>query len=444
MTDNDNAQEDILQGDEAIELFKKGKDAWNAEMQSSPRPVSFERVGFVKPDLNSVVRRSGFRGFIFPRGVSFSGAHFGEGDVDFSWAHFGNGNVSFFEAKFGDGDVRFFGAKFGEGYVDFSWAHFGNGNVSFNWATFGNGNVDFRGAKFGDGDVNFFVAKFGDGDVRFSAAKFGNGDVYFTKAKFGKNCKIIDFNNIKVEGAFDFRVNPILSKNGVTFNGSSFGGVFRLDGVESAGPIDLRETALTHHISLNNTKIKLPREWKSGLLVAEDPDGSAKFQRLKELATGASDHERQLDFFAKEMRAARRHETKGLRLILDLLYSWVSNYGISIKGPLWGLLILWFSFSCIYMSYEEPAKARKHAEDFVLSDFSIYSFGQMVPLSSSARAASDLGKGKDGIFKCDSETDRKCAGGKFASVYYWSILQNILAAILLFLLGLALRNRFRL
>ena len=439
MTDNDIAQEDILQGDEAIELFKKGKDAWNKKMESNPRRVSFKGVDFSTPELSDLVKGIKFSEFRFPRGVNFE------------WAEFGKGYV------------YFIGAEFGNGYVDFRRAKFGKGNVTFRRAKFGDGDVYFIGAEFGKGNVTFSGAEFGKGNVYFSGAEFGKGNVTFSGAEFGKNCEGISFEDIKVEGAFDFRVKPILSKNGVNFNGASFGGVFRLDGVESAGPIDLRATALTHHISLNNTKIKLPREWKIfPFKVATDSAASAKFQRLKELATGASDHERQLDFFAKEMRAARGYETKGLRLILDLLYSGLSNYGNSVLIPILWLILLWFTFSCVYASYAEPvndgetietlAKTEqsvgivKQVKDFVLSDYSIYSLGQMVPLSSSARAASDLGNKENGIFKCDSnsETNRSCAGGKYASVYYWSILQNILAAILLFLLGLGLRNRFRL
>ena len=72
----------VLAGQDAIDLWRQGRDAWNAWIAKNP-----------EADIN------------------FSGVDFSKyGDVSFAGFRFPEGKKDFFETIFGDGDVSFFGA----------------------------------------------------------------------------------------------------------------------------------------------------------------------------------------------------------------------------------------------------------------------------------------------------------------------------------------------
>ncbi|MBT6717366.1 MAG: hypothetical protein HOB18_06995, partial [Nitrospina sp.] len=118
----------ILKGQAAIDLWLKGKDAWNKWVEENPvADVSFQGVDFSQHRVDDIISFSGFK---FPTGiVDFYGATFGKGHVDFFGASFGEGEVWFHKVNFGNGDVNFFNTVFGEGPVSFSEASFGKGEV---------------------------------------------------------------------------------------------------------------------------------------------------------------------------------------------------------------------------------------------------------------------------------------------------------------------------
>ena len=84
----------VLAGQDAIDLWQQGADAWNDWVAENPvADVDFSGVDFTKYG-----------------GVSFEGFRFPKGKKDFSETVFGDGIVGFYGADFGDGDVRFRGA----------------------------------------------------------------------------------------------------------------------------------------------------------------------------------------------------------------------------------------------------------------------------------------------------------------------------------------------
>ncbi len=117
------SKEVVLRGEEALALYRKGKDAWNKWAEDNPGvKVSFKGVEF---------KHAIFAGFVFP------------GDADFTNATF-IGNAWFDDATF-SGDAWFIDATF-------------SGDVSFRKATF-NGSAYFRFATFRK-DVLFDLATF--------------------------------------------------------------------------------------------------------------------------------------------------------------------------------------------------------------------------------------------------------------------------------------------
>jgi hypothetical protein len=128
------------------------------------------------------------------------------------------------------------------------------------------------------------------------------------------------------------------------------------------------------------------------------------------------------------MQAARWHTSTGWDLVMEFLYQKFSNYGRSEWRPIMGLAFFWVFFATIYAYCSNTL----HSFWEKLAAALIFSAGQMLPYIPSARDAREL---PTILFD----------GGQLPGwVYAGTFLQNLLAVALFFLVGLALRNRFRL
>ena len=413
----------ILKGKDAIDLWQKGRDAWNKWITQNPHAdVDFSDANFSK--YGAVF----FEGFHFPNGdINFNFATFGDGGVSFDFATFGKGDVSFQETKFGDGDVNFVGATFGDGDVSFDRATFGDGYVSFNHAKFGDDNVSFQEATFGDGDVNFIAATFGDGYVSFNLAKFGDGnvnlgfatfgdgDVSFGRARFGKG--YVAFDSATFEGRFilvECENTPDIIA--LSLLNCHFKSAVSIKAALTCVP-DLCGTIVSAHVDLDNLHIS------PNTLSAKD---AGKYRRLKELAEQNRDHEAALRFFAAERRCARwASGPEGRKSILsrakilpELTYDELSNYGQSIGRPVLYLLGLIAVTGTLYWSWADYTHFWG-AFEIALSD--------SIPFMPFVR-------------QIGPETDAVLA----TAPYTWRVLHHASSFILLFLIGLGLRNRLRL
>ena len=435
----------LLAGDEALDLWRRGRKAWNNWIEENPgTDISFAGVDFSnEPD---------FRGEL-----SFAAYNFGDSDVNFCRATFGDGNVNFSRATFGDGDVNFSRATFGDGDVNFSRATFGDGNVSFRWATFGDGNVNFSRATFGDGNVSFRCATFGDGNVNFSSTTLNTGKVTFYKTSFG-DCfidlghakfsslivrpKSLRLGKIRAEGLsveslaiFDF---PLGSENlrSMNFLGSAFGGPLYLKGKFGIIP-DLRVLKSSHQIELSGLKVKLHRSWKSLSWppklsrVSTDREDGSRLRRLKEIAETNKDHQAALRFSADENRARRWIETSWFGSVLDMTFSACSNYGQSILRPFAALSLL-AAFSVGLYKKLAAATFTAWWTDPGWGQSLLLSISNSLPFLPQSR---------------DLRTDALKAlypGDPGFWVDALMITQGVLSFVFLFLIGLGLRNRFRL
>jgi uncharacterized protein YjbI with pentapeptide repeats len=487
----------ILEGEKAIKLWQAGQDRWNEWVEHNPiADVSFKGVDFNKAIVSKRVDYISFAGYNFPKGrvdfsgakfgagrvdfseasfgegvVNFSGASFGEGDVDFSWASFGEGRVDFSEASFGEGRSDFSKAIFVEGTVDFSEARFGEGTVDFSETNFGEGTVDFRGANFGKGDV-FFIsaifgegtvdfsranfgaggvyfsganfgagnvyfngASFGEGKVNFTRAKFGEGDVDFSKASFGEGLVIFSgasfeggvvnfsearfgeyvfFENILFKGHADFSdLQDCDAVKLFSFKNVSFEKTFTISG-DFGCVVDLVGTKTSHHVDLSGLTCCLERQtfWKF-FKRASDKNGATRLRRLKELAENNKHHEAGLRFHADEMRAKRWNETGYFASWLDMLFSIFSNYGQSIWRPVAGLVLFAFASPFLADILQKIWEFMGLPIDKELVKTAIRNILSFLP------------------------------GSRSAEISISSLILQLVAFIFLFLIGLGLRNRFR-
>jgi uncharacterized protein YjbI with pentapeptide repeats len=527
VTTIENSAKTVLKDDDAIALWLKGKDTWNAWVKDNPKAsVSFYGVNFTT-ELKNVHTTINFDDFQFPDGdvnfsgasfgdcdiyfigtsfgdgdVNFSGARFGDGHVnfhsatfgegvanfigakfgdgdvdftrvtfgegdvdftkatfgegdvdftratfgdghlDFNQAKFGDGDVGFSETKFGDGDVSFYGATFGEGVVNFSGAKFGEGDVDFVGATFGDGHVDFVGATFGDGHVDFSGAKFGEGDVGFSEAKFGDGDVSFHRATFGKDDVHfveatfgkghVDFESAFFGGQLSIqRCNKTDSIQSFSFKNCQFKNAVILEDLDLFCVLDLTNTSLQNQISLEGLACKLKRKrggtWSEIANVSCDKNDIARFRRLKEVCENNKDHELALAFHAGEMRAKRWHKTRYFASWADMAYSGLSDYGNSVSKPLITLVITWFIFAGAYASIAKNFLWESCYQWLQMMGFSIVHSMPFLPTGRSVRKVAFEG------YFIDSQS----------YVFALMTVQSLASLLLIFLVGLGLRNRFR-
>lgn len=462
-------------------MFPNGKVNFNFTKFGNG-DVSFNDANFGDGDVSFVGAKFGdgyvgFHNANFGVGdVVFKVAKFGDGNVIFTGAKFGDGNVSFYDANFGDGNVDFDRAKFGDGNVEFRGAEFGDGDVSFIGAKFGNGHTVFSRTKFGDGDVEFGLAKFGDGVVNFTGAKFGGGDVGFNAVKFGEGNVLFNqaefgegdvaFGYAIIEGAFIIKnlKNCSLIKS-LNFNFSTFNGPVNIEDNEFNCIPDFTNTKLTNQLNLEHFQTTPNKKNHSNLLIPvfvffykalwgqslkfsykkraiklarkftifnktiiSDKKDISRIRRLKELAETNKHHKLALDLHVEEIKSSRWIETTSKRtLFAEYLFQVFGDFGRSLQRPFLGLISTWVAFTPVYFYASNMG-----GESFKkLSDSAVFSFAQMLPLAPISRDAK-------------KETLKSLYNDDMPN---WIIgiagFQSLISIALVFLIGLALRNRFR-
>ncbi len=446
------------------------------------RGAVFDGVDFSKikdsPDF------AGFAGFAFPAPTSFAGARFGD-EAHFEGASFGEG-ANFRETIFGIG-TNFEGALFGDG-SSFVGARFGE-NARFDRARFGD-RANFEGARFGD-RANFEGASFGNrgrfvgarfaGDVSFEAGyeddwnkrlvSLGNS-VGWGSIKGGRG--ISDFLNVR---RAKFPGNPFTA---LSFGDAIFAGRAEFTGRHFLGPLTLRNAHFEEVPEFANTEGAgnidpsgmrisfqgsipipvlshvrgalaslagvVPRRpiRKSHLHWTADSEVSARIRRLRKIMADIHAHDIERDLFILEKKADRgvlwalggfrnRWKSIGWTLLLAV-YGALSYCGRSLLWPIAWLGATWLSFQALYRHLMNGTRSCWDA------DLASFTLGNMLPFASGLNPAR-----KDVLARLFSRFD-PFLGWTIEvplSIELASIAQGTLGAVLLFLLLLAIRNRFK-
>lgn len=305
--------------------------------------------------------------------------------------------------------------------VDFSGVNFTteeNEAISFKGFTFP-GDVSFSNTKF---KSSVFVGVTFEGVASFKGAIFEReavfadatfkGTVRFDKATFEKDAM---FARATFEGAAQFGL--AIFKGRARFSGVVFTGPVSLEHSQFFTVPDFRRSEFQKHVTLHGVCIKFRRSAKGS-----DAD---MYRRLKEIAVTARDHDREQLFFAWELKAKRGHETRGLALAPNYFYEWTSDFGRSLWRPTVGLLAVWFAFGNHYRWL--ASKDMDH-----LSDGLLFSTAQLFPFISASKGV--LAEAKVALFGTGTV-------GNWVNTF--SVIEGLLGIVFLFLIGLALRNRFR-
>jgi Pentapeptide repeats (9 copies) len=402
----------VLNSTERTE-FLKAFAARTRRPELPPEPTKkfdFSHVHFVRPVI--------FEDFRFPLPTDFSSATF-VGKVKFSRAQF-NSKTDFTLAAF-SGEANFSRVQFNAGVdllsatfskdVDFQNANFVD--PGFRSVTFF-GRADFGAANFSGTFriTDFSLATFSD-IANFGSAVFSN-EADFQSATFAE---MAIFRSATFHGDADFSeatFNSVIYFNNATFGSDT---IFANARFETQVP-DFR--GATMHEATEWHGVSWPTPSKDEYHAQQQV---YTYERLKQEMERLKKHEDEQSFFRRELRA-RRGLSRALSWswLLNLAYQLSSNYGNSIGRPLLWLLGVFAAGAAIF------ARAPIHC-------------GMPMPI----RLAVKLSFANIFVFLPDKREIMTpemtaCLSDTARAV---SALQSVSGVVLLFLLGLALRNRFR-
>jgi hypothetical protein len=412
------------------ELHAKNRQAWNRYMATFARPDVLEAARALKnadgsprippedlqpldedgmADLRKKFRGRGggewpeglinFSKTAFTRAVICNGLWFAQ-HVNFGDTTFSRGAV--FDSATFAGSAEFSSATFSRGAV-FGSATFA-GDAEFDSATF-SGAAWFDNATF-SGSANFSSATFSreagfdsatfSGFANFSSATF-SGSAEFSSATFSN---VVRFENAKFQSSTSFAGAEFV-KSPPKFHGATLHEGTQWHGVEWPKKLPNREEAQQHVYN---------------------------YERLKQEMERLKKHEDELIFFAREMRAKRIVDGEWSAAgLLNWAYDAFSAYGRSVARPALGFavtLLLGAVPIALWMGGARPDCFWLHKLKNAL-------------WMSTANMLAPLNFRKD-FFDADM----------LAALPFWMKLlssgQTILGPFFLFLIGLALRNRFRL
>ncbi|MER0171362.1 MAG: hypothetical protein DU489_12295 [Nitrosomonas sp.] len=451
--------------EESLALYEKGVEAWNAwanEMLAKKAELEENKQWQIDANgkgINEVTRewinnsnvnfsnpnhifdkKVDFSDFIFPYSVNFREVTF-SGEAWFNNAKF-NGDTKFDSAKFNDA-TRFIGAEF-NGLTRFIGAEF-NDSVRFNDASF-SGTTWFGKASFSD-NAWFNNAKF-KGAVWFSRASFSGytdlsdvkfrGKTYFMQASFGGS---VDFNQTTFESISVFAA--IDGKGHFSFRYTEF----------HLAP-DFNQAHFTEAPQFDNSDFSRALQTKEINL-----SFSSSWRALKRLAIQGHDQERELIFFAAEIKSLRGKEDKafpqplkylinnnndalwpgGSRYWFGYFYQCFSDFGRSIMRPLSWWLGLGALFLFLYLKYPIDAEPQATVSCDRTEAALYLSVRNALPFLPATGYSENLSRSYAYLYGKHSDGKENVPN----AIVFISIFQTILSTILIFLLLLALRNHFR-
>jgi hypothetical protein len=451
-------------------------------------PTPTDVVDFTRTHFDTVVT---FEGFLYVADAKFNSATFsGEanfrsatfaGYADFKSATF-SGDANFLSATFSDvadfrsatfsgnayfrstfsGDTYFESAAFSSRvdfrdatffFADFLSAAF-SGDTYFGSATF-SGVADFRLATFSDsahfglatfsGEARFGSATF-SGEARFESATFPSV-IYFESTTFSGNAHFESatfpgyafFQSATFSGNADFRSATFSSYadfGSATFSGyadfgsATFSSSAAFINAGFAASTFFRHSRFRTEVpDFRGAKMHEATEWHGVHWPPAPKDESAAqaqvyaYERLRQEMERLKKHEDEQFFFRKELRARRGLISRWSGAwLLNYLYEASSNYGQSIARPLLWLIgvfaigVAFFVGAPVFNGTRMPVPRAAG-----LSFANIFSF---LPI------------------KREIMTPEMITGLSSAAQIV-GVVQSLLGVVLLFLLGLALRSRFR-
>lgn len=377
--------------------------------------TSFWRAAFLS--------RASFEYSAFAETANFTKAHFEDacifqlskflGVTNFSGATI-KGDAIFWDTIFLE-NLNFIGVKF-LGNADFQRAKF-NGHTNFTGAVC-NYQAYFHSVIF-ESRIIFFNAKF-------------LADTYFNEVTFPTDAKL------SVDTFFETNFNAPVSFRGLKkFVFSAFNCARFYSSVIFDYEMDELQTENFFYSELKDIQNgKDDREKNLAAL-----EGGCR--KLKQEMANISDKNREYLYYKLEISARRNRKSIKLEeKIASSIYKIISDYGMSIKKPFWGMLITWLFFAVVYLVFIDGFKLDLSPQNMFNYDY-WDSYFKMLAISGNRILPL-------GAFENESQTFANTLSGNHLSSFeilafrILATFESVAAIILLFLFGLALKRKFQL
>lgn len=435
-----------LRHDHYFSLIRGGHEHWNEWINAHPdAEVDFSGCEFGSEALGPL----SFAHYQFPDNTRFINTVF-PCDVTFKDARFGR-NCSFEGATF-DTSVVFDGARF-QTNTSFSAVHF-MGNASFVSARFGK-HSDFTGAYF-KANAQFQRTVFKDqanfNDVTFCSETSFDSVHYVRRSTFirAQFLAFTDFTDARFSGVARF--THVLFKQPPSFRGVQ--GLEYCDIHDVDVRLGSRQSAWRRVLfgEWNNNEKMVPRlrmlrgiaeltHFRDGerdlFLLERQSELSCKWASLKQAGPPARLRNiRPLNRLSGLSKTIGKTLRLSAETVIMLLYRWSSNCGRSALLPAVWLMAMSPMFQWVYRylyaSMQGTAMSLLDAQTLkLLRDFAL---GSLIPFASTTRpsyqAAVERLFMNEGILNVPS------------SFQYLAMTQGIIDLVLIFLIGVALRNYF--
>jgi uncharacterized protein YjbI with pentapeptide repeats len=382
-----------------------------------------------------------FHSVTFAESASFKLATF-SASVFFKGAQFSPSASTTFERATFHKEAHFDPAMF-PSYTSFAFAKFNDraefasakfpGYATFERVTFSR-QTDFESAKFShlnfehatvDAIILFRSAKF-SAEAEFNSAVF-NSDARFDLAKFSSSAEFI---SATFYGYASF--HSTVFKSGASFHSATFFHQAILINAKFGGQTLFSKTLFKNCVpDFHGASLHEGTEWHdarwpwppNGRYAAQDQ--VYNYERLKQEMERLKKHDDELRFFGMELRA-RRGLTRPLSAdwYLNFAYQASSNYGLSVWRPLVWLFVL---FAVGWAAFYFVHATNPGATALTIPHAAALSFGNIFPFVPSSHDFLS-----ETPFSGWSRIEKVIAVG-----------QTLLGTPLLFLFGLAVRNRFR-
>jgi uncharacterized protein YjbI with pentapeptide repeats len=464
-----------------LALAAKGKDAWNAWRRDPANKdvyVTFEGADFSQAPRDTI----NFDGFEFGHAANFSNCKWRGPeyhDIKYGSKAFHAGRAFFPDAAFGD-ETNFTGADFGDAAI-FTFATFEH-VVSFHGAIFGI-NPDFSCVTFGDYAL-FEDAVFGayadfTGTAfgylsNFERARFG-GHVEFSGLSLeqwnGKSHMRLSFNKRHVELWERFDSGPDLFL-GISFKDACFDGEAIFSGRVFEEIVDFTNacfyfpptfSSITNSVWVDLTGVHfdfVPTETLRALTTSSEIP--LRLRAFRKVAEETKNHDLERDLYIAEREAERgvhwRHLAEKLKrapvtdkprilgrilshaLWIGVMFGYLAfaDYGRSFARPLAWLVASGFFFYWRYLAVLADKMAKAPDVEKYMQAVRMLAVGNTVPFVGPLTIDSDIKK----FLFCPSSN---CPGPLIPPEGYQLLVlgQNLLSIILVFFIGLALRNYFK-
>ncbi|ODP96230.1 hypothetical protein BGL48_03910 [Salinivibrio sp. SS3] len=414
----------ILHAEDALSLLRQGKSAWNNWVLKNRRAsISFRNFDFSTLEEKEI----DFKHLTFPQGeLDFSGANFSDKIINFYSSKLHCKKISFFRCQT-DGILIFLMSRIRTEKMEFSFLN-SCGQIIFLDASVEVSHLDFSKSKLDSSTLFLWGVDLSKCFIDLRDSTIKNSEVTLEHASLSS----IAFDGAKMSASsLNFKAST--SSQHVSLSDISveeplkqlsFRHAFIEKGLEITSPDNLGlvpdfvGSKIEGNFVFNHENLKLEREKKFLFSVAKNRSDGERLCRLKEVSESNKDHKLSLKLFQMEMQARRWQDKKILSGLLDATYDTVSDYGQSIIKPvtILSFLILIHSFYLTSFNLEN------------IDNAALLSISKAVPFVSGAKDTVDyispLFQGKTNNFV--------------------SIIYSILCYGSLFLIGLGIRNRFRL